>query len=180
MVTYEVMNPSSDPSGRGRGTPSGRIEEAEMDVFTVYRATDTRPFPAGYIIPVAYPEAIDLLRLHGIAVERLEGSWSGGVQVFRVDSLNVAERPNQGHRLITVFGDYRDEQYDVPEGWYFISTAQPLGALVFTLLEPEIPDGLATWNYFDRGISPRRDSPVLKLMRAPDVARSRLVDRIIR
>lgn len=182
MVTYEVMNPTTDPSGRGRGrgTPSGRIEEAEMDVFTVYRATDTRPFPAGYIIPVAYPEAVDLLKLHGIAVERLEDSWSGGVQVFRVDSLNVAERPFQGHRLITVFGDYRDEQYDVPEGWYFISTAQPLGALVFTMLEPEIADGLATWNYFDRGISARRDSPVLKLMRAPDVARSRLVDRIIR
>ena len=92
----------------------------------------------------------------------------------------MAERPYQGHRLITVFGDYRDEQYDVPEGWYFISTAQPLGALVFTLLEPEVSDGLATWNYFDRGISARRDSPVLKLMRAPDVARSRLVDRIIR
>jgi len=180
MVTFEVMNPATNPSGRGRGTPSGRIEEAEMDVFTVYRAVDTRPFPVGYIIPVAYPEAIDLLRLHGIAVERLEASWSGSVKIFRVDSLNVAERSFQGHRLITIHGDYRDEQFDVPEGWYFISTAQPLGALVFTMLEPEISDGIATWNFLDRGIRARGDSPVLKLMQAPDVARSRLVDRIIR
>jgi hypothetical protein len=180
MVTYEVMNRSADPSGRGRGEPTGRIEEAEMEIFTVYQAVDERPFPAGYMVPVAYPEAIDLMMRHGIAVERLEESWRGTVQVFRVDSLNVAGRPYQGHRLITIFGDYRDEEFDVPEGWYFIPAAQPLGALVFTLLEPEIADGLAAWNYFDRSISARRDSPVLKLMQAPDVARSRLVDRTIR
>ena len=125
-------------------------------------------------IPPAFPEAVTLLRRHGIAVDRLESSWSGTVQVFGVESITVADRLFQGHRALTVDGDYRAETQEVPAGWFYVPTAQPLGALVFTLLEPEMLDGLTSWNYFDRGLAPERDAPVLKLMTSPVVARTRL------
>ena len=174
LVSYEVTEASTDPAARGRRTGTGVIEEAMMDVFTVFKPTATRPFPAGYIIPVAFPEAVEVLLRHGVAVDRLEASWSGTVQTFRVDSLAVAQRPYQGHRNVSVQGDYSEGEREVPAGWYFVSTAQPLGALIFTMLEPEIDDSLFTWNYFDRVLSARRDVPVLKLMSAPAVARSRI------
>ncbi|MFC1628943.1 M14 family metallopeptidase [Gemmatimonadota bacterium] len=174
LVTYEVTEASTDPAARGRRLNTGRIEEALMEVLTVFEPVATRPFPAGYIIPVAYPEAVELLLRHGVTVERLEAHWSGSVQVFTVDSLTVAQRPYQGHRNISVWGDYSEGEREVPAGWYFVSTAQPLGALVFTMLEPEIEDGLFTWNYFDRTLSARRDVPVLKVMSAPAVSRSRI------
>ncbi|MFC1499866.1 M14 family metallopeptidase [Candidatus Zixiibacteriota bacterium] len=174
LVSYEVSEASTDPAARGRRVRTGLIEEALMDVFSVFKPVATRPYPAGYIIPVAYPEAVEVLLRHGVAVEQLERSWSGSVQTFRVDSLAVAQRPYQGHRNVTVWGDYSDSEREVPAGWYFISTAQPLGALVFTMLEPEIEDSLFTWNYFDRTLSARRDVPVLKVMSAPAVPRSRI------
>lgn len=172
-MSYEILDPPP-VAGESRGTRTGRYADAELEVMNVFRATKTRPFPAGYLIPPAYPEAITLLRRHGIAVDRLEASWSGTVHVFGVDTVTAAERLFQGHRSLTVDGDYRFESRDVPAGWYFVSTAQPLGALVFTLLEPEVLDGLAAWNYFDRGLSPETDAPVLKLMASPVVARERL------
>ena len=145
-----------------------------MDILTVFRPTETRKFPAGYIVPVAYPEAVSLLQRHGIVVERLDEPWSGTAEAFRVDSLVAGERQYQGHRMVTVWGDYHEVERDVPSGWYFVPTAQPLGALVFTMLEPELGDSLVTWNYFDRALRRRGDSPVLKLMSAPAVPRSRL------
>lgn len=170
--TYEVLDPPPAPGRRGART--GTIAEAELEMFTEFRATRTRPFPAGYIIPAAYPEAVSLLQRHGIEVERLEESWRGTVQAFRVDSLAVTMRPYQGHRLVQAFGDYTTAVRDIPEGWYYVSSAQPLGALVFTMLEPEIPDGLVTWNFFDRGLYARREAPVLKVMAPPTAARRRL------
>jgi len=175
MVSYGVSEAPTDAAARGRRVYTGRIEETLMDVYTVFKPVATRPFPAGYLVPAAYPEAVGLLLRHGIAVERLEASWSGTAQVFQIDSLVVAQRPYQGHRNVSLWGDYHEAEREVPAGWYYVPTAQPLGALVFTMLEPEIDDSLFTWNYFDRSpFSAGRDVPVLKVMSAPAVPRSRI------
>jgi hypothetical protein len=172
-LSYEILDPPPIP-GESRGTRTGRYADAELEIMTVFRATKTRPFPAGYLIPPAFPEAVTLLRRHGIGVDRLESKWSGTVRVFRVETISAAENLFQGHRALTVDGDYRSEAREVPAGWYFVPTSQPLGILVFTLLEPEMLDGLTSWNYFDRGLTADQDAPVLKLMSTPRVARTRL------
>jgi len=116
---------------------------------------------------------VELLLRHGIVVEQLEAGLSIPAEVFRVDSLAV-QRPYQGHRMVTLQGDYHEVEREVPAGWYWVATAQPLGALVFTMLEPEIDDSLFTWNFFDRAVTERRDVPVLKLMTVPVVSRTRI------
>jgi hypothetical protein len=177
-VTWEVSETESDPrGGRGRRVYTGQIEEALMDVYTVFEPTATRPFPAGYLVPVACPEAVELLLRHGIVVEQLEGAVDVRAQVFRVDSLAVAGRQYQGHRTVSLYGDYHEVEQEAPAGWYWVSTAQPLGALVFTMLEPEINDSLFTWNLFDRSLSEGRDVPVLKLMTVPAAPR-RTITRV--
>lgn len=172
-LSYEILDPPPVP-GESRGTRTGRFADAELEIMTRFRATKTRPFPAGYLVPPAFPEAITLLRRHGIAVDRLEASWTGTALVFETTAVTAAERLFQGHRALTVDGDYRSEEREAAAGWYFVSTAQPLGVLAFTLLEPEMLDGLASWNFLDRGLAPGRDAPVLKLMTPPTVARTRL------
>ncbi len=39
---------------------------------------------------------------------------------------------------------------------------QPLGRLVFSLLEPRSDDGLANWNFFDEAIEESDYYPVLR------------------
>jgi len=62
----------------------------------------------------------------------------------------------------------------VPAGGYFVSTAQPLGRLVFALLEPE-GFGLARWGWFTGApgmqldTSTGREFPVWRAERAPRV-----------
>ena len=56
----------------------------------------------------------------------------------------------QGHYLRSVTGvEKKVETVAVPEGWYYVSTAQAKGRLVSYLLEPETDDNLITWGYTD-------------------------------
>ena len=63
--------------------------------------------------------------------------------------LKWAPREFQGHHLLEVSGTWTRASRTVPAGAYFVSTAQPLGRLVFALLEPE-GFGLGRWGVFDR------------------------------
>src|SRR5205807_1798315 len=88
-----------------------------------------------------------LLRLHGIQVQRLTAEWTDTVEVLTGTELKWATREFQGHQLLEVTGTWARASRRVPAGGYFVSTAQPLGRLVFALLEPE-GFGLARWGAF--------------------------------
>jgi hypothetical protein len=74
---------------------------------------------------------------------------------------------------LEVSGSYERAARTIPAGTYFVSTGQPLGRLVFALLEPEGP-GLARWNAFDRSLS-GNEFPVWRAVRTPRVP-TRLVN----
>lgn len=109
----------------------------------------TRALPAGYFLPASAVGVARLLRLHGIAVTRLAAPWTDTVEVLGNAQLTWAPREFQGHHLLSVKGTTTRNARTVPPGSFFVSTAQPLGRLVFALLEPE-GWGLARWGVFDR------------------------------
>jgi len=183
-VVLEVMRSTGDTvRGRPRMEGTGTTRTVNLDIRDRFAAKATRPLPAGYFLPASLSGIVDLLRLHGIAVERLDAEWRDTVDVFRIQKLDWAEREFQGHHQLTVTGDYAADQRAQPAGTYFVSTAQPLGRLVFTLLEPE-GWGLARWGLFDRwlgsefgvlsgleyGSQALSEFPVQRARRAPGVA----------
>src|SRR5256886_3279550 len=130
------------------------------------------PLPAGFFLPAADSDGAALLRLHGIQVQRLAREWTDTVEVLTGTELNWATREFQGHHLLEVTGTWARTPRSVPAGCYFVSTAQPLGRLVFALLEPE-GFGLARWGAFSRapgmqlGASAGREFPVWRAGRGP-------------
>jgi len=89
------------------------------------------------------------LRLHGVQVARLVESWTDSVEVLGITQLTWSPREFQGHHLLQVTGQYTRESRTLPTGSFYVTTAQPLGRLVFALLEPG-GYGLARWGTFDR------------------------------
>jgi len=132
----------------------------------------TRPLPAGYFLQPADSAVAALLRLHGIQVQRLTAEWTDTVEVLTGTELKWATREFQGHHLLEVTGAWARTVRRVPAGGYFVSTAQPLGRLVFALLEPE-GFGLARWGAFSGAPgtqldpSSGREFPVWRAGRAP-------------
>jgi len=186
-VPLEVMKPNPDTAARPRLLGTGQIRSVRLPVFDRFRATATRALPAGYFIPAGLPDVARLLRLHGIAVARLAADWTDTVQAFAPQDAKWAASGFQGHRLLALTGTWSDAARTLPAGTYFVPTAQPLGRLVFSLLEPE-GFGLARWNFFDAmlgtefgslsglvyGSTPGGEFPTWRARRAPRVAMSYL------
>ncbi|WKZ12420.1 MAG: M14 family metallopeptidase [Gammaproteobacteria bacterium] len=118
-----------------------------------YAPTRTVRLPRGYLITARSPEVIGKLREHGIVVERLAEEATATVEAFSVQKLAGASFPDQGHYTSTVQGSYADKTMTFAPGTHFVSMAQPLANVAAQLLEPESPDGLVTWNFFDRYIA---------------------------
>jgi hypothetical protein len=115
-------------------------------------------------------------------VHRLEAASTDTVEPLQASDLTWAPHEFQGHHLLAVTATTVRALRSAPAGAYFVSTAQPLGRLVFALLEPE-GFGLARWGMFDRllgaelgaytglvyGSVPAREFPVWRALRSPRV-----------
>jgi murein tripeptide amidase MpaA len=183
-VVLAVMRPSGDTTRRGRPrlVPSGEVRTVRIPVNVLFTDSVTRPLPAGYFVPAGAGEIAALLRLHGVEVRRLEAVWADTVETVRATQLAWAPREFQGHHLLAITATYERAPRTLPAGTFFVSTAQPLGRLVFALLEPE-GWGLARWGLFDRllgsefgaysglvyGSGSVREFPVSRALRAPRV-----------
>lgn len=164
--TEEILleeSTSAASSSRTRPiTPPHDFISVQMPVYDRFETTKTARFPAAYFIPSTFHQAAELLRRHGIVVERLLADWQGPAEAFVIDEIVSAERPFQGHALKELEGHFESIQKEIPEGSYLVRTAQPLGILIFHLLEPESIDGVAAWGFLDPALRAREHYPIHK------------------
>lgn len=128
----------------------GKITEisiARMPIYDRFQATRTAKMPAAYIVPASESRVIDLLLLQGVTVERFVLPWSGKVSTFRISEAHEASQAFQGHKLVRLEGAFSDSHAEVPVGDFLVRCSQPLGVLVFELLEPEALDGACAWGF---------------------------------
>jgi hypothetical protein len=130
-----------------------RIPET-MPAFIRFAPVETERAPAGYLVPPAMTEVLELLDLHGIQ-HRLVTVTGLIPDFFLIDSLDVAERPFQGRRAVTLHGHWWGERtvpagagMFEPGGYVYVPLDQPLGRLAFSLLDPRSDDGVVAWGMF--------------------------------
>ena len=142
----EIRNPIS--GARMLNRLDARATE-RMAEFGTFKPTDTERVPRSYLVPAALTDVIDRLRAHGVRMTTLAAARPTRIEKFRIDSTTVA-REFQGHTERTLYGGYESAMETVPAGTVVVSTGQPLGRLVFSLLEPRSDDGFVNWNVIDR------------------------------
>lgn len=149
-VLVEMLEPDPDsvPDERGvhRGIRrTGRFRAQAMPVHDRFEPVLERVAPSAYLLPPELGEVAELLRQHGIRLERLDSTVHAGVEVFRIDSVARAPRTFQGHHETRVEGRWTAVDRDVPADWLRVRVDQPLGRVAVYLLEPESDDGVVTW-----------------------------------
>ena len=105
----------------------------------------------GYIVPPAYAGWVrDKLALHGIDVRAIPTAMpSAPVQTFRALRVSIAPGTFEGRTVLSLEGKWQDGMRDVPAGSLYVPIAQAKSHLVLTLFEPEEPDSLASWGFFN-------------------------------
>jgi hypothetical protein len=179
-LVHEVIVNTGDTvqheAGLGRGLRrTGRMKTTMLNIYDRFESTRTVKAPVAYIIPaIGTDSVIALLRWHGVAVERLTGSWSGAGETFTVDSIVRAGNAFEGHNVVRLEGRWTTGTVEAGAGAYVVRTAQPLGVLATILLEPESDDGVTVWNFLDPLLATGREHPIMRA-RAPVTAPARLV-----
>jgi hypothetical protein len=153
---------------------SGRRYLARLDVirpermpeYGTFRATELEVAPAAYHVPADQHAVLDLLTFHGIRFHALEAAREEAVERFAIDSVRVAEQEFQGRREREVFGRWEPATVSLPAGTLVVPVAgEPLGRLIFNLLEPRSDDGVVHWDVVDRGV--RGDAQHYPILRRP-------------
>jgi hypothetical protein len=105
---------------------------------------------AGYLVPAEHAAWVGAhLAHHGVRFERLvQARPAVPVQAYRATGVKGDPATTEGHRRVTLSGQWADEARDLPAGSLFVPIAQPLATLAMHLLEPDAPDSLASWGRF--------------------------------
>ncbi len=154
-----------------------------MYEYGTFAPTLTGRVPEAYLIPAELQDILIRLAAHGVALEPVAGAdgadgadgAAGGagaegarampvdVEVFRIDSVRTAERPFQGRNEQTLFGRYEPTQVTPAPGDMWARADQPLGRLLFSLLEPQSDDGFANWGFLAERLAAGGVYPIVRL-----------------
>ena len=148
---------------------SGRIMHKRTSVRTpepmadetTFASTDQERVPAAYIVPAEQKAAVELLRAHGITLERIATAATLPLEEFTVAESTTTPKPFENHQERTVTGAWAAVEREVPAGAWRVVMTQRLARLAFYLLEPRSNDGLTTWNVLDEALKTGR-SPILR------------------
>jgi Zinc carboxypeptidase. len=171
--TYEAEL-INDVNGWKNYKRTERQRDVTVPYYIDYYPTKNVRFPFAYLITISDPAITDLMKIHGIKLEKLSTDSKIEVQRFEISELKGAPKLNQGHYTNTIDGKYISGPLDFPAGTIVVRTAQPLGNLAAYLLEPQSNDGLVFWNFFDRYLVPQwgpgyNPCPVYKILDRVDL-----------
>jgi hypothetical protein len=178
-----VFEPYVDERGRQRGKPLlDQPRTYEIPYFANFVCTRSVPAPWAYVLPAGTETAVAQLLRHGIRVERILSATELDAEQFHTAELKVEERVDQGHNMLSLKGEWKAQPLAVKPGDYLVPLNQPLARLAGCLLEPEFPDSLVSWNFFNNWVTRQwyRDLPPLpiyKLMEPKPLNTRRLTDR---
>ncbi|MEE2939566.1 MAG: M14 family zinc carboxypeptidase [Planctomycetota bacterium] len=146
LVDLDPVEEGVQEGRRRLASPRAEARLVEMDVARGFRALGVEPIGEAWVLRSPTDEQLELLELHlGAAPRRLREAARVPVAAFLVDEVTRAERPFQGHRVVSVTGAFQRIELDLPAGAAIV----PSSILAAQLLHPLSDDSFTTWNLFD-------------------------------
>lgn len=112
--------------------------------------------PEKYIVPQAWKEAIERIKLNNIQFETLERDSIIECEIYYITKLESYSRPYNGHffhRTVETRSEIQKIQYY--KGDMIIPVNQQGNNYILNVLEPLAPDSFFRWNFFDSCLDQR-------------------------
>jgi hypothetical protein len=125
----------------------------QVPYFNAPRVQEAATLPAAYLIPPQWLEVIDRLSLHGVRLEFLQRPTTITVDTWRLEDLQWRDRPYEGRHRLSYRAESLRETRVLPAGTVVVPTDQPAARLIAHALEPDGPDALVRWGFFDAAMT---------------------------
>jgi hypothetical protein len=145
---YEFRTELSDISGAVRVVWGDKPLDSNVPFYTDARAARTVSPPLYYVVPPQWTAAAEVLRAHGLKLQRLAAPLTVEVESYRFKEVKWSPNSFEGRTLVSYKVEPVREQRTFPAGSLVVSMSQPAARAALHLLEPEAPDSLAAWGFF--------------------------------
>ncbi|MBN1540949.1 hypothetical protein JW992_02305 [candidate division KSB1 bacterium] len=105
--------------------------------------------PMAYVIPPQWQDAIAVLQAHRVPLYRLNRSLNDSLQTYRFSDVAFHSWPYEGRFRVNYQALPVIEKIHLPPGSVYVPLANPKSRLILNLLEPQAPDALVHWGFFN-------------------------------
>ena len=139
----------SEISGDTRVTYGSEPVDVEVPMYDETKVVSAVSPPLGYIVPAAWSDVIERLRLHGLRLARLTEQVTAEFETYRLVNPTWSREPFENHHPVAYTTVAGKEVRTLAVGSVLVRLNQSTSKIAVHLLEPDAPDSLAAWGYFD-------------------------------
>ncbi|MEJ8845289.1 M14 family zinc carboxypeptidase [Variovorax rhizosphaerae] len=122
----------------------------ELPYFEFCRPTRLVAPPAAYLVPQAWDEVAQRLRLNGVALLPVREPGTAALEAYRIARVDTSPLPFEGrhlHAQVELAPEAVEIQLNA--GDWLVPLGQPCDRFIVETLEPEATDSFFRWGFFD-------------------------------
>jgi hypothetical protein len=126
----------------------------EIPYYTSYIPVDSVESPEAYLVPQAWHEVIERLKISGIEMHPIPKDTLIMAEVYYIESYSTSTTPYNGryyHYNTRTRAEWQEIAFH--KGDYLIPFKQPGSEYLVQMLEPRARDSFFNWNFFDAILS---------------------------
>ena len=124
--------------------------------YNDFEALVTIEKPYYYVLPQAWSEVVERMKINGVEMHRLAKDTSLTVNAYYIENLAPSQGRSNGHFFHDQFSTRTENQViKYYQGDYFIPTDQECNQFIVNQLEPLGMDSYFRWNFFDNCLENR-------------------------
>lgn len=140
----------SEISGKEKIVYTGEKFELEVPLFNKVIVLDSVVAPFAYLLPSHLKEVIEILKLHGIKLHRLNKEIRLKVEKYKFDEdVTWQRRPYESRITLSAKYNSFNDEVIVPAGTFVAYSNQRAVRVLVNLLEPKAPDSFLFWGFFN-------------------------------
>ena len=149
LKAVDATTEESNVSGDTRVVFGTNPLDLTVPMYNTFRVKKAVTPPYDYIVPPQWKEAIDVLQAHGLEMERTRERMDIEVESYRFHDVRFPPGPFEGRFMPRFEAELIAERRTFPAGSVLVPLDQKLSKLAINLLEPEAPDSLLSWGFFN-------------------------------
>ena len=149
LKAFQYETEESDISGDLRVVYGREPLDLTVPMYQTFRVKKAVAPPLSYVVPVQWTNVIDVLKAHGLEMKTLALPASIEVESYRFTNVAWPSGPFEGRHMPRFDVERTSETRVFPAGSVIVPLAQPAGRVILNLLEPEAPDSLVRWGFFN-------------------------------
>ncbi|CAN5813641.1 M14 family metallopeptidase [soil metagenome] len=149
LKALEYQTQPSDVSGDTRVVFGTKPLDVTVPMYNTFRVTKEVTRPLYYIVPPQWREVIAVLSTHGLRLQSTSDTKAIDIESYRFSEVRWSAGPFEGRFMPEFKAELIGERRTFPPGSVLVRLDDNLAKVAMNLLEPEAPDSLLAWGFFN-------------------------------